>query len=237
MKYTNRGTRSLQAVAATFALTALTAVGQHAQAEPINLLYETDADAGAGNEFFLRSFASSGDLIAGNLGAGSFSQLDLAGNFSVSGLTYDGSGYHLLYETDSDAGAGNEFFLRSFSSLNDLIAGNLGAGSFSQLDLAGNFSVSGFDYDGSGYNLLYETDTDAGAGSEFFLRSFGSLNDLIAGNLGAGSFSQLDLAGNFSVSGMASTLADPSSVPEPSTLALLGLGLAGMGFARRRKQV
>ncbi len=36
--------------------------------------------------------------------------------------------------------------------------------------------------------------------------------------------------------GFTETVTDPVDVPEPGTLALLGLGVAGMGLARRRRQ-
>ncbi len=41
-------------------------------------------------------------------------------------------------------------------------------------------------------------------------------------------------ASDFDLSGLTLRF-EPQSVPEPGTLALLGLGLAGMGFARRKK--
>ena len=41
---------------------------------------------------------------------------------------------------------------------------------------------------------------------------------------------------NFEVNTATTTEPEPTPVPEPGTLALLGAGLVGMGFARRRKQ-
>jgi hypothetical protein len=182
----------------------LAAVPSFAAAAPFTLLYETDADADAGSELFVRSFASLQDLIDGNNGPGSFSQLDILATSSVAGMAFDpGGALHLLYEQDTDADAGAEFFVRSFASLDDLIDGDKGAGSFSQLDISGGFSVAGMSFDAAGMlHLLYESETDADAGSELFVRSFASLQDLIDGNNGPGSFSQLDILATSSVAGM-----------------------------------
>mgnify|MGYP001813562621 FL=1 len=88
--------------------------------------------------------------------------------------------------------------------------------------------------------LLLETNADGDAGNEIYLANFDSYADLIGGNLGASSsFSQDNISSNYSVGGFTYELVSdpPASVPEPSTLALLGIGLLGMGAKRRRKKV
>jgi hypothetical protein len=145
--------------------------------------------------------------------------------------------FTLLYETDADADAGSELFVRSFASLQDLIDGNKGAGSFSQVGILATSSVAGMAFDpGGALHLLYEQDTDADAGAEFFVRSFASLDDLIDGDKGAGSFSQLDILATSSVAGMTTPL-DVSTVPEPAALALFGLGLACLAAAKGRRKM
>lgn len=191
--------KSMKSVAVTAAMM----IAPVASAGPIQLMLESNDNRQGGSEIFMAEFASSADFLAGSLSGSGFSQVNIGANFSVGGMTYDNSGYHVLLESNDNRQGGSEIFLASFSSYNDLLNGSLISGSFSQLNIGSNFSAGGLTFDDSGYHLLLESNDNRQGGSEVFMASFASYANLLAGSLGQGSFSQVNIGANFSAGGLA----------------------------------
>ncbi|MHC4955045.1 MAG: PEP-CTERM sorting domain-containing protein, partial [Planctomycetota bacterium] len=79
------------------------------------------------------------------------------------------------------------------------------------------------------------SDPDQGAGSEVFRVSYDSLADFMSDDFASRGFSQLDIAGSFSMGGFAAQRA-PQQVPEPGGAILLALGATMIAMRLRRRR-
>jgi hypothetical protein len=85
------------------------------------MMFERDTNV-ASNEVAFRTYATYADLLANvPSGADVFSPIDVAGVFSTSGLTFDGSRYIMMFERDTNA-ASNEVAFRTYATYADLLA-------------------------------------------------------------------------------------------------------------------
>jgi hypothetical protein len=166
------------------------------------VLYETDVDINGLTELYVSRFDTHVDLLTGSVSEAAFSATNVAPDFSVADLAYDGS-YRLLFETDADVNSLSELYLASYAGLPDLLSGAIVQPTgFVPVNVNPDYSVVGFTYDGS-YRVLFETDADINGVTELFLASFLTLDDLLAWNLDDASYSAINVNPDFSVQGLA----------------------------------
>jgi len=193
---------------------------------------ETRSDAAGPLEVYMATFDTYSDLMLSNLGSGSgFTQIDVAPNFQIASIAYDGK-YRVLLESRADTSAPLEAYMASFDTYGDLLNAHLGTGSaFTQLDVSPSFRIAGLTFDGK-YRMALETRTDASSPLEVYMANFDTFDDLMNANLGSGSaYSQIDISPDYQIVGLAY---EPSPVPEPSTIVVLGIGI--LPFIRKRRK-
>lgn len=193
-----------------------------------HLIYQSDV--AFGNETFVLSYDSLTDFVASNEASSVLTSNNFATGGYLAGFTWDGSQYHLIYQTD--VAFGNETYVLSYDSLTDFIDSNEASTVLTSNNFATGGYLAGFTWDGSQYHLVYQSDVLFG--NETFLLSYNSLTDFIDSN----EASSVLTSNNFATGGyLAGFNAVPAAdaIPEPSALLILCLGLAGLLLSMSQK--
>jgi len=135
----------------------------------------------------------------------------------------------MLQNRSTAGGLPTETYIWSYGSYNDFINHNNGSFVSWQADVLADYITTGLTYDGQYRLMLQKRDTSGGVTGESFLWTFNTFNDLVNLN-GSAEQWQADVISNYRAAGLAYT-----PVPEPATMAMIGLGAAAI-LRRRNRQ-
>jgi len=202
-------------------------------AEPFGIMFESDQNEIGGSELAFNSYASLADILGANATSSVFSDINVNAPFSTTGITWDGSQFIVMFESDQNEIGGSELAFNTYASLTDILGATATSSTFSDINVNAPFTTTGITFDGSQFIIMFESDQNDIGGSELAFNTYASLTDILDANATSSTFSDINVNAPFTSSGLY-FVPPQASVPEPATLTLFAPLLAGLALMLRR---
>jgi hypothetical protein len=219
-------------------IASLIAVCGEAIAEPFGIMFESDENKLGGAELGFNTYASLADILDANSTSSTFSDINVNAPFSTTGITWDGSQFIIMFESDQNDIGGAELGFNTYASLADILDANSTSSAFSDINVNAPFSTTGITWDGSQFIIMFESDENKLGGAELGFNTYASLADILDANSTSSTFSDINVNAPFSTTGIyfVDDGRGDQQVPEPAPILLMLPVLAGLVFRRVRSQ-
>ena len=174
----------------------------NANAGPFGIMFESDQDKIGGSELAFNTYASLADILDSTATLSTFSDINVSAPFSTTGITWDGSQFIVMFESDQDKIGGSELAFNTYASLADILDATATLSTFSDINVSAPFSTTGITWDGSQFIVMFESDQDKIGGSELAFNTYASLADILDATATLSTFSDINVSAPFSTTGI-----------------------------------
>ena len=119
------------------------AVCGKAIAEPFGIMFESDQNEIGGFELAFNTYASLADILDATATSSTFSDINVNAPFSTTGITWDGSQFIVMFESDQNEIGGSELAFNTYASLTDILDATATSSTFSDINVNAPFSTTG----------------------------------------------------------------------------------------------
>jgi uncharacterized protein YjgD (DUF1641 family) len=96
-----------------------------------------------GSELAFNTYQTFDDILNANSSSSMFSDINVNAPFSTTGITWDGSQFIVMFESDMNDIGGSELAFNTYQTFNDILNANSSSSMFSDINVNAPFSTTG----------------------------------------------------------------------------------------------